>query len=558
MIFAAEFCLAAFALLLSYAAPGLGRRWFDRCEHVLAKIAHRRVLAIAIAGIAPLILRAAMLPWVPPPLPAMHDEFSYLLAADTFTHGRLTNPPHPMWTHFETFHEIFQPTYASMYPPMQGLILALGKILGHPFIGVMLSTGIMCAAICWMLQAWMPASWAFLGALLPATNFAVFSYWNDSYWGGAATAIGGALLLGAVPRIAKQGRAFDAIVLGLALAILANSRPYEGFVLGVISASVLAWWLFQNKGIRQRVLTVRVLMPLGCVLAIAAAATSFYFFQITGSPLRMPLQVNRHAYAIAPYFFGQKAETEPAYRNAEMRDFYMDVEYPKYVETSGARGFAIESLRKIAITWIFYVGPALTLPLVMLPWVFRDRRIRALLIAGVTAFAASAAVIFFMAHYLAAITGVMMAVVVQGMRHLRQWRWEGKPSGMFLARAVVAVCILLMPLRGWQLATEASVKRTDMAHQRSEIMRQLRAMPGLHLVLVRYESGHDTRAEWVYNDADIDKAKVVWARDLGRTENEQLVRYFADRTVWWLEADDVPARLLPFSGRPAMADAGAH
>ena len=82
---------------------------------------------------------------------------------------------------------------------------------------------------------------------------------------------------------------------------------------------------------------------------------------------------------------------------------------------------------------------------------------------------------------------------------------------------------------------------------RASIVAQLEQNIWRHLVIVRYAPDHNALAEWVYNSADIDGAKVVWAREMDATQNRKLLEYFKDRRVWLLEADAEPPKLVPYS-----------
>lgn len=547
-----EALLVSLALLCSLLCPRLGARWFKRAEQALAAVARRRRLSILLCGLSALAMRLAVLPWLPVPKPFINDEFSFLLAGDTFAHGRLANPTEPMWMHLETFHVIFHPTYASMYPPLPGLVLAFGQVVfGHPFWGVWLSAGLMCAAICWMLQAWLPPSWALLGGMLPVLRFGVFSYWDNGYWGGALAATAAALVLGALPRMIRRPRTRDAILMAIGVAMLANTRPYEGMMLSLVVAARLAWWVVQSKSTPDQLpmglLIGRVVLPMLLVLVLAGGATAYYFWRVTGNPLTMPQQLNRKTYAVAQYFYWQPAYPEPTYDHKAMHDFYTQTELRYFQLGQTVPGILLQLITKPSMIWVFYFAPALTPPLFLLPWVLRDRRIRFLVIAGAVGLASSALVVFFQIHYIAAIAPIMLAVLLEGMRHLRTWRFEGKPSGQFLVRAIVVICVLMIPVQVHILAAvPAPGSWAAIGPERVAFEAQLQSLPGPQLVLVRYRPDHDPLLEWVYNGADIDRQKVVWARDMGAAKNEELLRYFKDRRVWLLEADDIPPTLLPY------------
>jgi hypothetical protein len=517
------------------------------------RVACRPGLSLILIGTASLFASILGCLFFGIPQPGFHDEHSYLLAADTFAHGRLANPTHPMWVHFESFHIIHEPTYASKYPPAQGLMLALGQILtGQWIVGVWLSTALACGAIYWMLRAWFPPRWALLGGLLAVVHPTVLD-WSQSYWGGSVAMFGGALVLGSAQRLGTQPRLVPALLLGVGLAVLANSRPYEGLVLTLVALAPLLLRLLGPKGPPFRWTLRRIALPVGVILALNAIWMGYYNLQVTGNVWRLPYQVHEAKYAAVPSFLCQESRSDVEYRHPIMRDFWTGWVLDKYQSQQTLQGFILgaawkwKTVGKACLALLLFA-----LAMFALPWALtRDRRMRLALIQTGIFGLALLPTLGIAPHYAAPAMGLVFILGLGAIRRLRLWRVAGEPIG----RPIVAVglfgsVLALAPWMEQQLHRERLGGVQRHAAYRAKIVDQLNQEAGRHLVIVHYRPGHLVHAEWVYNRADIDAAKVVLARDMGETQDRRLLEYFHDRQIWLVEADAEPPRLryyLPIS-----------
>jgi hypothetical protein len=541
---------AAIAVAVAFTWPRLANNAFTRAEKAFGRLAHRQEWAVAAVGLSVLLLRLAILPLFPIPIPFVPDDFSFLLASDTFVHGRLANPTPAMWTHFETIHISMLPTYMSMYFPGQGLLLAAGKILfGDPWFALLISSSLMCAA-----------HWALLGGFIAVLRIGVFSYFTDTYHAaGSLGALAGALILGSLPRLMKTARLRYGFLIGIGFAILVLTRPYEGVLLGLPVAFVLVRWMLKGKNRPGRAALLR--LAAAPLLLIFAAATwmGYYDYKAFGNPLTPPYTVNRNAYAIAPYYVWQNQRPEPNYRYAVMRSFYHKGELDFFNKIHSLKGFLPMSLAKVAFAFLFYSNFTLLIPLIMVRRVFLDRRIRFLVACVLVLVAGMFIEIFLLPHYVAPFAAAFYAIGLQAMRHLRVWKPEGKPVGLTLVRLTVFSVVALAGLRVFAEPLHIAPSEWPASSwnfewwgpqqfgvERKQIQNHLNTLPGGQLAIVRYSSSHDPFDEWVYNSADIDASKVVWARDMNAANNLELIHYYNDRKVWLVEPDTIPALITPY------------
>ncbi len=512
----------------------------------LIGFADRRGLAVLVVGLFT-FFSSCLLFQLTQPRPSIQDEFSYLLASDTFAHGRLSNPALADKSAFESFHILVEPTYASKYPPAQGAAMALGQVaFAKPIVGVWLSLSLACAAICWMLQAWIPPRWAFLMAMICSIKLTFFGrsfefcdpvgYWSQSYFGGAVAALGGALVYGAIRRLLSRQISFrNSAIFFVGISILIFSRPAEGLLCSVPALIMLAK-LFYDQIIGKGNFK-QVLLPGLLALFFTAAVQLTVNFAVTGSLFTMPYQLHHSKYSSMPVLLFQPLSPAIKHSNPQLAKFDQD-NIDTYNKEHTFSGFwKYWWTHKAQPFWRFYLDVYLSIPLLFLPLAVKRRWMLLAYSALLLELLFLSAETFFSPHYAAASSCLLYLTVAQCMRGMPQF----KVNRLRLGKILLSISLLgfaLASLCG--LFTERRVDLNSWYYARANIMNEMSKTKDKHLVFVRYGPNHFYHHEWVYNEADPDSAKVIWVHEGDAQQNQAVVHRYKGRQLWLL-IEDAPA-----------------
>jgi hypothetical protein len=538
------------ALLLALAL--VSKPWI---EPRAARFAARTGWCMLLLAVLPAALRLILLPHHPVPTPDLYDEFGHLLVADTLRHWRLANPMHAMHPFFETFFVIQDPSYSSIYPIGQGLAMAIGRaIFGSPWAGVLLGGSAFCALCYWMLRAWVTPAWALLGGGLAVIEFGPLNQWTNSYWGGHFAAAAGCLVFGALPRLKREARTRDGLLLGLGLAMHLITRPYESIFL---FASVA---LYFAPALRRSANFHRAVRPClaACIPVVAALGVTLLQNQrVTHSWTTLPEALSQYQYGVpAAFTFQANPVPNRDLTPQQALEYKAQLSFHSGPETWA--GFFTRLLYRVRFYRFFFLAPLY----VAIPFFFlRIREFENLWIVATVMLFALGTNFFpaFQFHYIAAITCLFILISVAGIERLSRIVVRGETAGEDAARVVVFLCLAHLLL--WYVVHISDDRESSLElaryetwdainhrnpERRIQVARELSGLAGQQLIFVRYSPQHIFQDEWVYNAADIDGSKVVWARDLGPSENQKLQRYYPNRSVWLLEPDARPPHLWPY------------
>ena len=491
-----------------------------RIWHRLRETSRRPARLVVALGLAATLANALYTAAVGFPIPAISDELGHLLLADTFAHGRLTNPPPPAPRYFEAEHVILDPVYTAKYPPGIGALLAFGQVVGgHPGIGVWLGSGLLAGAACWAVAPFLPPPWPLLGALLVTFRLGLGSYWGHSYWGGALPAAAAFVLFGSVARMRRSTGPANALALAVALAVLATTRPWEGLAVALVCAVPVTACLVRSTGRGFRRVLVRWLVPFTLGMAAMVAFLAAYNHEVTGDSLVFPDWHYREATGFGSAFTFRGSSSEPAAYGFDWGAF-------------APRTLLSSSAGMLSRSAFFLLGTPLLVGLAGLvssPWRrWQGWALAAWLLCALFLALDSGG---FVPHYASPALAAATLLALAGLRRLATRLGGRRPDRRVPVLALaISLLLCLIQLPAWR--PDAG----DWSRRRAALLAGLEAQGGTHLVLVPDELRR--AAEWISNRADWAGAPVLLAAD--RPPHDELLAAFPERTVWRLVPEPSP------------------
>ena len=411
-------------LTIAFLLVALAIAWRPFIEPYGRRLSLQTRWCLIALAILPLGLRLALLAHHPVPTPDIYDEFGHLFVADTLRHFRLANPAHAMHRFFETFFILQEPTYSSIYPIGQGLMLAIGRaISGYPWAGVLLSTSAFSALCYWMLRGWTTPAWALAGGILAVIEFGPLNQWMNGYWGGTLAAAAGCMVFGALPRLAERVKNRDAIILGGGLSIHLLTRPYESIFL--VIAVLLYFIPTAKKVIRAAPILILAVIP-------AIGITFLQNKSVTQHWTMLPYQLSQYQYGVpASLTFQPNPVPHLELTPQQQLEYKAQLSF-RDGDQETLQSYLLRLEYRVRFYRFFFLAPLfLAIPAfcfaavreLRYAWVLLTSLIFAL---GVNFFPA------FQVHYLGGVTCLFVLMSVAGLREISRWSPEAARIILFL------------------------------------------------------------------------------------------------------------------------------
>ncbi len=523
-------------------------RLFSAVEEWITIASDRPLLSIVIIIAITVGSRVVLLTIIGIQDPIAADEFSIIFQAKTYLAGSLSNKI-SLTPNFETPYVLLNPTYSSIYPVLRSFPLIIGYLLGiGAFGGVLLSMAALTVAVYWMVREWVNARYGFVAALIVILRFGMFGMWVNSYWGGAFTALGGVLLLGAFKSLKSRPTIAAAAALGLGAVILMTTRPYEGLFYAAPFALALGVHFLRSSAAVRISMAVPAAVAIGLVLG-GLSLTLVHNQAVTGDwKLATYVQYQKTTGTTHTLLVQSPVESSQSLARYDVNKRLFANDYV-VVERGRRIGslFSMEYL-KFKHYWDFYVGFALFVPFVIGVWALR-REPAVLLSGAFLAFALSIGT-WSWAHYAAPGFGIVILAVMLGFRDLRVWRPWRFPYGRSLSRTLPLALLIgtAVPLSSALFGVPASRMFVDSMtfspccwiHARSlhiAIENEIDRSEDRNIVLADTGPKAPVSELLIANDPKIEDARTIWIND-DPEFNVSTINRYAGRRVWhlsWLD-----------------------